>query len=250
MWLEPAVIDRPYNVAIDDDDGSQSLRKRIPPVTLSLVDLLHDLRYAVSMFRKDAAFTLVAVLSLALGTGANSAMFSFVNGLLLRPLPVSQPGDVLTITPTQADNMLAGISYPDYLDFRDRTKTMKDLVAFDLFRFGFSPAPDVLPQAKYGLMVSGNLFQAMGVKPILGRTFRPDEDQVPGRDAVVVLGHDFWRDQFAGAPDVVGRMIRLDGLDFINPSRLFPIRIAINPALRLGFVDGPPAGQTIQSFSY
>src|SRR5438552_7361430 len=192
----------------------QSLPRGFEPVTLSFVGILHDLRYALRMFQKDAAFTLVAVLSLALGTGANSAMFSFVNGLLLRPLPVSQPGDVLTITPTQADNMLAGISYPDYLDFRDRTKTMKDLVAFDLFRFGFSPAPDVLPQAKYGLMVSGNLFQAMGVKPILGRTFRPDEDQVPGRDAVVVLGHDFWRDQFAGAPDVVGRMIRLDGLDF------------------------------------
>src|SRR5205814_1494240 len=157
---------------------------------------------------------LVAVMSLALGTGANSAMFSFVNGVLLRPLPVPRSSEVLTITPTQADNMMGGISYPDYLDFRDRTKTMKDLVAFDLYRFGFSPSPDDIPQAKYGLLVSGNLFQAMGVQPMLGRTFRPEEDLVPGRDAVVVLGHDFWKDQFAADPNVVGRMIRLNGLDF------------------------------------
>src|SRR5947207_15054601 len=103
--------------------------------TLSFVGLIHDLRYAVRMFRKDAAFTLVAVLSLALGTGANSAMFSFVNGLLLRPLSVSQPGDVLSITPTPFIGSVGGIAYPDYLDFRELTKTMKDLVAFDLFRF-------------------------------------------------------------------------------------------------------------------
>src|SRR5262249_2826207 len=114
----------------------------------------------------------------------------------------------------QAENALGGISYLDYLDYRDRSKTMEDLVAFNLFRLGFSPSPEVLPQAKYGFIVSGNLFDAMGIRPILGRTFRPDEDQVPGRDAVVILGHDFWRDQFASDPNIVGRVIRLNGLDF------------------------------------
>jgi putative ABC transport system permease protein len=180
------------------------------------VGFLQDLRYAIRTFRKDAVFTLIAVLSLALGTGANSAMFSFVNGLLLRPLPVSNSSGVLTVAPTESEKIVnfGGISYPDYLDYRDRTKTMTDLVAFDLWRFGFSLSPDVVPQAKYGLLVSGNLFQAMGVKPIIGRAFRPDEDKVSGRDAVVVLGHDFWRDQFGSDPNVAGRTIRLNGLEF------------------------------------
>jgi hypothetical protein len=128
--------------------------------------------------------------------------------------PQSPQVETSIIALTPSDNSFGGISYPDYLDFRDRTKAMNDLVAFDLYRFGFSPSPEVLPQAKYGLLVSGNLFDAMGVKPILGRTFRADEDQVPGRDAVVVLGHDFWRDQFAADPGIAGRMIRLNGLDF------------------------------------
>jgi putative ABC transport system permease protein len=179
-----------------------------------LVILFQDLRYAVRMLRKDSAFTLVAILSLALGTGANATMFSLVNGMLLRPLAVARPGEVLTIAQKQPDNYFDDLSYPDYIDFRDRTETMKDLVASALFRFGFSHSPDALPQVKYGLLVSGNLFHAMGVTPVLGRAFRPDEDQVPGRDAVVVLGHDFWRDEFGSDPHVIGRVVRLNGLDF------------------------------------
>ena len=176
--------------------------------------LLHDLRYAFRMLRKDAAFTTVAVLSLALGTGANSAMFSLTNGMLLRPLAVLRPSEVLTIAPKPSGDPFAGISYPDYIDFRDHTRSMRDLVAVTLFRFGFSRTPDELPRVKYGLVVSGNLFQAMGVTPMLGRGFRPEEDQVPGRDAVVVLGHDFWRDEFGSDPSVIGRTVRLNGLEF------------------------------------
>jgi putative ABC transport system permease protein len=166
------------------------------------------------MLRKDMVFTLVAVLSLALGTGANSTMFSLVNGLLLRPLAVSRPSEVLTIAPKRSTDSFGGVSYPDYIDFRDHMRSMKDLVASTLFRFGFSRSTDALPQVKYGLMVSGNLFRAMGVIPMLGRAFQPEEDQVPGRDAVVVLGHDFWRDEFGADPHVIGRIVRLNGVDF------------------------------------
>ncbi|MBI4474549.1 MAG: ABC transporter permease [Acidobacteria bacterium] len=176
--------------------------------------MIRDLRYALRMFCREWAFTLVALLSLALGTGANSTMFSVVNGLLLRPLPVARPDEVLTIAPKDPDNAFGDISYPDYLDFRDNSKTMTDMVAFTVYRFGFSATPDSLPQVKYGMVVSGNLFAAMGVAPMLGRAFRPEEDEVPGRAAVVVLGHDFWRDTFGGSPEVVGRTIRLNGLDF------------------------------------
>lgn len=174
----------------------------------------HDLRYAFRMLRKDWAFTVVAVMCLALGTGANSTMFSLVNSTLLRPLAVSRPSEILTVAPRMPGNPFDGISYPDYVDFRERTMTMRDLVASALFRFGFSPSGETLPKAKYGLLVSGNLFQAMGVTPVLGLAFRPEEDQLPGRDAVVVLGHDFWRDELGRDPHVVGRTVRLNGLDF------------------------------------
>src|ERR1044071_5654215 len=119
------------------------------------VGISSDLKYAFRMLRKDQTFALVAVLSLALGTGANSTMFSFLNGLLLRPLAVSRPGEVWRIAPQHPDNPFAGISYPDYVDYRDHTKTMKDLVASTLFRFGFSRSANALPQVKYGLVVSG-----------------------------------------------------------------------------------------------
>jgi len=175
---------------------------------------IRDLRYACRVLRKDAAFTLVAVLSLALGTGANSTMFSLINGMLLRPLGVSKPNEVWTVAPKDPDNPFAGLSYPDYVDVRDQSRTMTDLVGSMVFRFGFSASPEALSKTKYGLLVSGNLFDAMGVSPVLGRAFRPDEAEVSGRDAVVVLGNDFWKDEFAGDPNVIGRSIRLNGLDF------------------------------------
>src|SRR5258708_23224446 len=123
--------------------------------------MIHDLRFAIRMLRKTPAFTLVAVLSLAIGTGANSAMFSIANAFLFRPVPVPRAGEVLTVCNTKPENVYGGISYPDYVDFRDRSKTMQDLVASSLYRVAFSPSPGVLPQAKYGMLVSGNLFSAM-----------------------------------------------------------------------------------------
>jgi len=173
-----------------------------------------DLRYAVRMLLKDPVFLVVAVLSLSLGTGANATMFSLVNGILMRPLPVSRPAEVLTIAPKLPDNSFGGISYPDYVDIRDSVTTMRDLTASTLYRVGFSRSRDALPVVKYGLLVTGNLFQAMGVTPILGRAFTAEEGQVPGRDAVVLLGHDFWKQEFGGDPQVIGRAIYLNGLDF------------------------------------
>ena len=176
--------------------------------------LFQDIRYALRVLLKNRAFTLVAVLSLAVGIGANSAMFSFADALLLRPLPVLHPSEVVTVQSKTSKDRPGSLSYPDYLDYRDRTKTFDSLVAYSMVPFGFAARPDALPQVKYGLMVSGNLFQAMGVEPALGRSFRPDEDQVPGRDAVVVLGYDFWMQQFGGDRAAIGKTVRLNGLDF------------------------------------
>src|SRR5271154_2674287 len=178
--------------------------------------LWQDIRFSLRMLLKHRTFTLVAVLSLAIGIGANSAMFSFADGLLLRPLPVPQPSQVVTVQDKTAQGFGSGdsLSYRDYVDYRDQNKSFSGLVACTMVPFGFSSRPDALAQVKYGLLVSGNFLQAMGVQPILGRDFRADEDQVPGRDAVVILGYDFWKNQFNGEREVIGRTIRLNGVDF------------------------------------
>lgn len=174
---------------------------------------MHDLRYAVRMLFKNPGFTLVAVLSLAIGIGVNSAMFSLADALLLRPLSVSRPGEVVSVEGKTPGDPVGDLSYRDYVDFRDRSRSFAGLVAFTTSTFGFSAKPDALPQMKMGMLVSGNLFRVMGVEPELGRGFRPEEDRTQGRDAVVVLGHDFWEKQLGADRSIVGQKVRLNGIE-------------------------------------
>ena len=177
--------------------------------------MLQDIMFALRVLLKNRAFTVVAILSLAIGIGATSAMFGVADALLLRPLPVLRPSEVVTIESKTPKESYGGMSYRDYVDYRDHVKSLEGLVALaNAYPFAFSPRPDILPQIKYGMLVTGNFFQVMGVQPELGRGFRPEEDRVPGRDAVVVLGHDFWMQEFSGDRSVVGRTIRLNGIDF------------------------------------
>ena len=152
-----------------------------------------SINHAFRMLRKDPVFTVVAICSLAIGIGATSAMFSFADAMLLRPLPVLSPDRVVTINTAKSASFGSNppISYPDYVDLRDRNRTFDGLVATSYAFFGFSPNRETLPRMKWGLYVSGNFFRVLGVEPAQGRSFRPDEDQIEGRDPVVVLGHDF-----------------------------------------------------------
>jgi len=174
------------------------------------------IKHAFRVLAKDPVFTAVAICSLALGIGATSAMFSFADEMLLRPLPVVNPDRVVTVnTAVSAPfGQNPPISYPDYADLRDRNRTFDGLVAASYAFLGFTPDAATQPRTKWGLYVSGNFFRVLGVEPALGRGFRPDEDQVEGRDPVVVLGHDFWAGQFAANPSVVGSRIRLNGIEF------------------------------------
>ena len=181
--------------------------------------LSQDLRHSWRMLAKNPGFTLVAVLSLGIGVGANCAMFSMADMMLLRPLPVSRPSEVLTLGSTnfqisaaQYDFLRA--SYPDYVDVRDRSKSFAGLAAFNIDRVRFKSAPNASPSVKTGEVASGNFFDVMGVEPELGRVFRPDEDQVPGRDAVLVLTHNFWQQEFAADPAVLGRTVQMNGIPF------------------------------------
>ena len=174
-----------------------------------------DIRFAIRSLRRTPGLTAFVVITLALGIGMTSATFSMVDGLIFRPYPVPHPNGVVTLVSTTHDSSFDDFSYREYMDIRDKTKSYEGVIAYaDMEAVGFSAEPAVMPRIKGGMMVTGNYFHVLGVEPRLGRGFREDEDQVPGRDAVVVLGPAFWRHEFASDPSVLGRRIRLNGTEF------------------------------------
>jgi predicted permease len=138
------------------------------------------------------------------------------------------------------------VSYLDYADLRDRNRSFDGLVAASYAKFGFSPDASTLPRMKFGYFVSGNFFQVLGVQPALGRAFRPDEDQVEGRDAVVVLGHDFWVSQYDASPSVLGSSMRLNGIAFtvigVAPEHFTGIDLVMRPTLFVPLAMSPRMG--------
>ena len=206
---------------------------------VSLERLWQDLRYGWRMLAGNPGFTIVAVFSLAIGIGANCAIFSFADALVLRPLPVPRPGEVFTVgwsTPVEAFGASSiSSSYPDYVDIRDHSHSFEGLVAYQYITVGFATERSATPKLKFGMLASGNLFNVIHIAPVIGRTFRIDEDQVPARDAVVVLGHAMWEQEFASDPNVVSRRILLDGHDFTVIGVAPESFTALNPAVRSDF---------------
>src|SRR6266540_4363364 len=180
-----------------------------------LTDFLDDVRYAIRSLRRAPELTTVVVITIALGIGMTATPFSMLDALVFRPYPVPHPARVVTLVSTSHDKSFDNLSYREYLDIRDQTKSYDGVIAnAPLQGVGFTAQPGATPRVRGGLLVSGNYFGVLGVAPQLGRGFREDEDSVPGRDAVVVLGPDCWKREFAGDPSVVGRVIRLNGTDF------------------------------------
>jgi predicted permease len=180
-----------------------------------LTDFLDDARYAIRSLRRTPGLTAFVVITLALGIGMTSGTFSMVDALIFRPYPVPHPSGLVTLVSTTHDNNFDNFSYREYLDIRGKTMSYDGVIAnADMEAVGFSAEPEATPHVRGGMMVSGNYFQVLGVEPRLGRGFREDEDQVPGRNAVVVLGPDFWRHEFASDPSILGRKVRLNGTEF------------------------------------
>jgi predicted permease len=180
-----------------------------------LTDFLDDVHYAIRSLGRTSGLTAFVVITLALGIGMTSATFSMVDALIFRPYPVPHPSGVVTLVSTTHDSRFDDFSYREYLDVRGKTKNYDGVIAnADMEAVGFSAEPAATPRIKGGMMVSGNYFHVLGVEPRLGRGFREDEDQVPGRDAVVVLGPEFWKHEFASDPSVLGRTVRLNGTEF------------------------------------
>ncbi len=182
--------------------------------------MMHDLRYALRMLARNPGFALVAIISVALGIGANTAIFSLADFILIPRLSVPNPSGIMVVMSQFRGESLgsifqySGVSNPDFEDLHKKSNSFAGLTATQYFQFGFAPDKTAQPQMKFGSLVSGNFFDVLGVRPDLGRSFRPDEDKVPGRDAVVVLSHYLWENEFALNPEVVGRSIYLNGMPF------------------------------------
>jgi predicted permease len=176
--------------------------------------MLNDLRYAARTLRQNPGFALTAIVSIGLGIGATATVFSLGDGLVLRPMPVPNPSQVVKLASRTPSGTFGEMSYRDFVDYRDKLQSFDGLAAYSLTPFGFAKDSQSQSQMKYGFLVSGNFFRVMQTEPRLGRGFAPEEDQAPGRDAVVVLAHSFWQTEFASDPAIIGRRIRLNGLEF------------------------------------
>ena len=170
-------------------------------------DLIQDLRFAVRQLLKNPGFTAAAVLTLALGIGANTAIFSVVNAVLLRPLPYEEP-DRLVHVHSVSEHGPATVSPPDFVDFREQSRSFEALAAFH--RRSFTISGDAPAERVAGARVSADFFRVLGVQPERGRWLAPD-DEVLDRHRVVVVSQAFWQRRLGGDPAVLGRDLRVDG---------------------------------------
>ncbi|MBF5044789.1 ABC transporter permease [Aggregicoccus sp. 17bor-14] len=171
--------------------------------------LLEDLRYAGRMLVKKPGFTLVALLTLALAIGANTAIFSVVNGVLLRPLAFREPERLQQLVRAFPGGDTTSMSVPKYHFLRDQTDSYSGVAAFDNLGSGFNLASDGTPERVVGSRVTHNFFTVFGTAPALGRDFLPEEDR-PGAARVVVLSHGLWQRRFGADPGIVGRSVVLN----------------------------------------
>jgi putative ABC transport system permease protein len=173
---------------------------------------LQDMRYAVRMLIKTPGVTTTAVIALALGIGANTAIFSLVNGALLRPLPgVQKPDQLVTLERTQNGKVQSNFGYPDYVDYRDNNHSFGGLAAHCGTPLSFGNGET---ERLRGDLVSGNYFSVLGVTPAVGRLISPDDDDQPGAHPVAVLSYALWVRTFGADREVAGRSMKLNGHDF------------------------------------
>jgi putative ABC transport system permease protein len=209
--------------------------------------LWQDIRYAVRSLTKSPGFTAVTLFTLALGIGANSAIFSVVNGVLIRPLPYADPDRLVVVRETYGDGEVGTVAGPNFLDWKTRTHQLQSLaawrgIAVTLLGKG---DPEEMPVA----LVSADFFRTLGVSPILGRGFLPGEDQ--GQGTVAVIGESLWRSRFGADPDILGRTLDLSGTPYtivgVAPeSMVYPGRVQL--WLPLGFGLGRASDRDSHSY--
>jgi hypothetical protein len=177
--------------------------------------LLQDLRYGARMLLKAPGFTLTAVIMLALGIGANTAIFSFVNALLLRPIAgVAEPDRLAQIGRTYDGRGFDSFSYADFADYRDQNTTLAGIALYRAKPIHLSAGGEA--ERIRGMLVSGHYFAVLGVQAQRGRTLTPQDDEAPGSSPVAVISSGLWRRRFGVAPNIIGKTISLNAV--ITPS--------------------------------
>ncbi|HUA00092.1 MAG TPA: ABC transporter permease [Candidatus Aquilonibacter sp.] len=176
-----------------------------------LETLIQDIRFGVRMLAKSPGLTLIVVVTLALGIGANTAIFGIVNGFLLRPLPVRDPEQITVLAVQQKDSPLgsSGFAYPEFVDFREQAKAFSDVFAIVLSNVQL--ARKGLSEQCFANYVSRDFFGALGVTPAAGRLFLPNEGETPGEPLIAVLGYSYWQKRFHGDAGVVGQQVEING---------------------------------------
>lgn len=174
--------------------------------------ILQDLRYGLRRLTRSPGFTTVALLSLALGIGANTAIFSLVNTALLRPLPIERPDELVSLTNAVENRAFPTFSYPNYKDIRDRNEVFAGLLAY---RFApLSLSHDGVNERLWGYVVTGNYFEVLGVRAALGRTISPEDDRLPGAHPVTVLSYQSWQQRFGADPAIIGKSLIANGRSY------------------------------------
>lgn len=184
-------------------------QRRLPLIEM----FVKDLRYGLRRLAQSPGFTFVAVLSLALGIGANTAIFSLVNTALLRPLPVERPEQIVSLANAAGARGFPAFSYPNYKDIRDRSGETFD----GLYAYRFAPlsvSHEGTNERLWGYVVTGNYFEVLGVKAVLGRALTPDDDRLPGAHPVTVLSYESWQRRLGADPSVVGKSLVVNGRSY------------------------------------
>jgi predicted permease len=202
--------------------------------------VLQDVRYAVRSFAKNPVFTLVVLVTLALGIGANTAIFTLVDVVLLRPLPVQDPDELVDIWTTCRRGFThCSSSYPDYLDYRDRNRTLLDVAAFSGVELSLVVGDR--NRIVQGSLTSGNYFGLLGVAPFLGRLIVPGDDERGRPEQVAILSYRFWSDHFGGDPGAVGREILLNDTPYtivgVTPRPFRGTRLNAEPEVWIPFTS-------------
>ncbi len=169
--------------------------------------LLQDIRYGFRMLAKAPTFSVIAILTLALGIGANTAIFSVVNGVLLNPLPFHDPHQLVSVFEEIPNFKNGSISYPNFIDWRRMNRTFETLAVYR--SVGFTLSGNGEPERLHGEMISNGFFELLGVNPALGRTFSPDEDRL-GANPTVMITEGLWKRKFGSRKDIIGQRMILD----------------------------------------
>ena len=177
-----------------------------------LETLAQDVRYGMRMLRKSPGFSIVVILTLALGIGVNTALFSIVNGVLLNPLPYPHPEELVALHESKPNFRTGAISYLNFRDWQQENRTFSAMAISRGFGFSLTGKGDA--ERVRAEFVSSDFFSVLGVKPVIGRTFKPGEDGIGASSPIVIISAGFWKEKLGSSPDVLGQSLTLDGSDY------------------------------------